>query len=212
MPSLFLSSALIGLLMFGFGTPDPRCENHPELRRCQPAVTYAPIGIVGCSNTEDAIENDGGYLTQSDEDLLGNSATGGATLARWDWSKRNYWELYDRYRPPEGYQAVWWQLCVRTREGPDHEGQMDSVLAQIYERDPGVPVYVSWVNHYTFNACRQVDWGAEDRLLDYATSLGLLTGPWLGPLNESQVVDDNCHPNQAGWSLLGSQLVDFFDS
>ncbi len=211
MPSLFLSSALIGLLMFGFGTPDPRCEQRPELRRCQPTIT-APVGVVGCSNTEDAVENDGGYLTQSDEDLLAGSASGGGSLAHWDKAGSSYWRIYDKWRPVEGYEAVWWQLCVRTREGPDHEGQMDSVLAQIYERDPGVPVYVSWVNHYTFNACRQVDWGAEDRLLDYAASLGLMTGPWLGPLNQSQVVDDNCHPNQAGWSLLGSQLVEFFDN
>ena len=112
--------------------------------------------------------------------------------------------------------AVYWQLCVRTNEGisghtyPDYEAQMDAVLEQLYARDPGVPVYLSWLMSYSFEGCAQVDWEAEERLLDYGASLGLLTGPVTGPLSSDQT-KDGCHPNGAGSALVGAQLIEFFD-
>ena len=206
---------------------DPRCEVDNPRPRCQTTtVTTVPtttttvpgsplgasIGVVGCSNTEDAVENRGGYLTQSSKDLLASSASGGGSLARWDSNSRGHWAIYDSMRPSQGYSSVWWMLCVRTGEGSGtYEEQMDSVLAQILERDPGATVLVSWLNSYTFATCPQVDWAVEDQLLDYAVSLGLAVGPELGPLNEGQVRRDDCHPNSAGSLVLGGQLVDFFD-
>ncbi len=203
---------------------DPRCEVDNPRPRCQTTTvptttttipgssTGASIGVVGCSNTEDSIENSGGYLTQSSKDLLAGSASGGGSLSRWATNSRGHWDIYDSMRPSGGYSSVWFQLCVRTGEGSGtYEQQMDSVLNQIRDRDPGATVLVSWLNHYTFDTCPQVDWGAEDRLLDYAASLGLVAGPWLGPLNQGQVRRDNCHPSSAGSSFLGGQLVDFFD-
>ncbi len=215
MASLFFTVALVGFLMVPFAL-DSRCEQNPDDPRCQTTVPPVPvdasIGVVGCSNTEDAVENRSGYLTQSSKDLLASSASGGGSLARWDSNSRGHWTIYDSMRPPEGYSSVWWMLCVRTGEGSgSYEHQMDSVLAQIRDRDPDAVVFVSWLNHYTFSTCPQVDWGVEDQLLDYAASLGLATGPFLGPLNESQVRHDNCHPNSAGVSFMGGQLVDFFD-
>ena len=232
MHSLFISVVVIGLFVAGLSIAvaefsDPRCEQRPNHSQCQTSTTTTistttttgfpdgvpSIGVVGCSNTEDAVENPGGYLTQSDQDLLATSASGGGALAFWaNPIRTRYWDIYDAKRPSVGYESVWWQLCVRTDEGEgSYEDQMDYVLTQIRDRDPGVPVLVSWLNHYTFDACPQVDWGAEDQLLDYAATLGLLAGPWLGPLDPTQVREDNCHPNSDGWGLLGSQLVDFFD-
>lgn len=183
----------------------------------------ASVGVVGCSNTNQAVA---GYREISELGRLASGGLGGGSVSFWgDSAGREhgeYWDKYDSRRPPAGYEGTWVQLCLRTDE---HNGSFDStemdwithIVDQIHERDPGIPIWISPVNLYADGVeCRAVgidgpeiasqaaDWASES-LED------VFRGPDLGPLTSNDVIDDQCHPNRAGRTLMGQQLVDFFD-
>lgn len=183
----------------------------------------ASVGVVGCSNTNQAVA---GYREISELDRLSSGGLGGGSVSYWgdpvEREHDEYWNKYDSRRPPPGYEETWLQLCLRSDE---HEGSFDSaemewvahIVDQIHERDPGIPIWISPVNLYADGVeCRAVgidgpaiaseaaDWASES-LED------VFRGPDLGPLTASEVIDDQCHPNRAGRTLMGQQLVDFFD-
>jgi hypothetical protein len=189
-----------------------------------PVTVGGLLGVVGCSNTDQAVE---GYIEVSDVDLLTPGGLGGGSITPWgnpaDQDYSTYWSFYDDRRPAEGYAGTWVQLCIRTSE---HKGAFDDdemtwvthIVEQVHARDPGIPVWVSPINFYEDGVvCEAVgvdgpaiaaetsDWAA--------TALGdVLRGPDLGPLTQSDLsVRDNCHPGGSGRLLLGSQLAAFFD-
>jgi hypothetical protein len=182
------------------------------------------VGVVGCSNTGQAVV---GYLGLSDLDRLTPGDLGGGSVPLWGDPSNSeyatYWSLYDSRRPAEGYPGTWVQLCLRTGEhlgafDADEQEWITHIVEQIHQRDPGIPVWISPLNFYADGlVCESVgvagpaiaaeasDWAA-------ATLGGVSRGPDLGPLTQQHIgVRDSCHPNSAGESLLGSQLVAFFD-
>lgn len=182
------------------------------------------IGVVGCSNTGQAVE---GYHDVSDVDLLTPGDLGGGAISLWgdpsngDYS--TYWSLYDTRRPADGYAGTWVQLCIRTVE---HQGAFDTdeqqwvthIVEQIEVRDPGIPIWISPLNFYADGVvCESV--GVEGPAIaaesaDWAAAAldGVFRGPDLGPLEQSDLgVRDNCHPGREGRAKLGAQLSAFFD-
>ncbi len=182
------------------------------------------VGVVGCSNTDQAVN---GYLSLSSEDRLIPGDLGGGTAAIWGDPTHAryalYWALYDERRPAGGYPETWFQICLRTSE---HGGVFDVVeqdlvthiVEQIVKRDPAITIWISPINFYGGGqvcsatgadgpaiAAQAADWGA-------ATFGTVLRGPDLGPLLPEHIGQrDDCHPNKAGETLLGGQLVEFFD-
>ncbi len=183
-----------------------------------------PIGVVGCSNTGQAVE---GYLAASSVDKLVGGEMGGGSLPRWGNPGNDdygfYWGLYDGRRPSGGYNGAWVQICMKAGE---HGGVFDGseqtwlshVVEQIHSRDPGIPIWISPLNFYGGGqvcsstgadgpaiTAEAADWAA-------AALAGVQRGPDLGPLLPNHIgIRDDCHPNGAGEALLGGQLVAFFD-
>ncbi len=183
-----------------------------------------PIGVIGCSNTHQAVN---GYLSLSTIDALTGGDLGGGSVPRWGLPNGDdyalYWGLYDARRPAAGYSATWLNLCLRSGE---HGGAFDDaekswithIIEQVHVRDPGITIWVSPLNFYADGhvctstgvdgpaiAAAAADWAG-------ATFANVARGPDLGPLEPSHIgVRDDCHPNGAGESLLGQQLVSFFD-
>jgi hypothetical protein len=189
-----------------------------------PATGGGAVGVVGCSNTGQAVV---GYSGLSKVDSLTIGDLGGGSVPHWgDPSNSDYatyWSFYDTRRPAAGYAGTWVQLCLRTGEhlgafDADEQEWITHIVEQIHQRDSGIPVWISPINFYADGVvCESVgvdgpaiaaeasDWAAA--------SLGrVFRGPDLGPLTQQHIgVRDTCHPNKTGESLLGSQLVAFFD-
>ena len=168
-----------------------------------------------------------GYTVISDLDLLTPGGLTGGSVAVWgnEGTGRNarYWGLYDERRPADGYQAAWVQLCIRETE---HRGSFNSnievwiehIVAEVGERDPGIPIWISGVNTFGSDhvcltigpdgsaiAAEAADWAA-------ATIDGVERGPDLGPVLATHIdPGETCHPNLEGQAVLGEQLVAFFD-
>jgi hypothetical protein len=168
-----------------------------------------------------------GYEVVSKLDLLSQGGLTGGSVGVWGnegpGRYDRYWGVYDERRPVEGYSAAWFQLCLRATE---HGGSfneairrwMDHIVAEIHERDPGIPIWVSGVNSFEEGhlcrilgedgaaiAAEAADWLA-------AEMAGVDRGPDLGPvLVEHLDPGEDCHPNLAGQAVLGEQLVAFFD-
>ncbi len=201
--------------------PTGSTETPPET---QPDPGDGMIGVVGCSNSGDAVE---GYHDVSSLGLLTPGELGGGAISLWGDPSNNgystYWGFYDARRPAEGYAGTWVQLCIRTSE---HQGAFDAdeqqwvthIVEQIQARQPGIPIWISPLNFYADGVvCESV--GVDGPAIsaetaDWASAAlpGVFRGPDLGPLTESDLgVRDNCHPGKDGKLLLGSQLAAFFD-
>lgn len=189
-----------------------------------PDAGAGTIGVVGCSNTAMAAR---GYSEISSEDLLAQGGLTNGSLAVWGnpgpARHDRYWALYDERRPPTGYAGTWFQMCIRDTE---HGGVFDSreqewirhVVAEILERDPGIPIWISGVNSYADGVlCSSVGFegpAIASEAADWAASSidGVIRGPDLGPLSQDEIASDSdCHPNAQGQERLGMQLVEFFD-
>jgi hypothetical protein len=182
-----------------------------------------PIGVVGCSNTDQSVT---GYRDASSLDRLIDGDLGGGTASIWgdpsNSSYSQYWSFYDNRRPAGGLSEAWVQICLRTK---DHGGVFDQpemdwishIVTQLQLRDPGIKVWISPLNFYDGVVCDAVGpdgpaIAAETANWAAANLSGAFRGPDLGPLTANQIARrDNCHLNESGRSLVGSQLVAFFD-
>ncbi len=182
------------------------------------------IGVVGCSNTSMAAA---GYDVVSELDSLSQGGLTGGSVGVWgnDGPGRyqRYWGMYDERRPAAGYSGAWVQLCIRTTEhggefNPAIKVWLEHIVGEILERDPGIPIWVSSVNTFEEgHVCRTIGEegpaiGAEAADWAAAEIAGVERGPDIGPvLVEHLDPGETCHPNLAGQSVLGEQLVEFFD-
>lgn len=179
------------------------------------------IGVIGCSNTDDSAQ---GYEEASSLDLLSWGPLGGGSLTNWGTPEREeypiYWGFYDERRPADGYDGVWFQVCIRASElasatlGQGDIDRVTHVIEQIKARDPGIPIFISPI-HTFIGICPALGEFGEElsaNTVNWAlTNLsGLTPGPLLGPLAQNQT-RDGCHPNKVGRALVGAQLVAFFD-
>ena len=171
------------------------------------------VGVVGCSNTREAVN---GYLQQSGADVLVNTAKGGFAIADWAGSDQP-WSSYDRARPEQGYSGVWVNLCERIGTGLS-ASNVQAVLDKIWARDPGVQVWMSPLNFYVEETCdvtggNEIPNAGASMANDFASSSpDVSRGPDLGPVPLEHLQADQCHLLPSGEQLVGSQLVDFFDS
>ena len=208
---------------------DPRCENVPDDPRCEmddpttppppeePPLEVDPIeniSVIGCSNTNHAVT---GYLDSSENDLLINTAHAGHTVTYWATSQNGWDEHYLPQRPADGYDAAWVNLCERAVNELNVDN-VEAVVAKIWEIDPDIPIWISPLNYYEAETCIVTNGnqipndGAviADQLV--ADNELLQRGPDLGPLGESHLRRDACHPSSNGIAYLGSQLIAFFDN
>jgi hypothetical protein len=177
----------------------------------------AEIGYVGCSATSDAVE---GYHEQSTEHRLWPVYdVNGAALTAWANPGSRYWERFDAMIAAHGTpELVWVQLCLRQwrdRNPAAWDGPPFSAVEELREilkaHAPGIPVVISGLNSYEPHAQTSAPWGYTRDLAGWAVHRGLAgAGPALGPLTKATMRDD-VHANDAGRTLLGAQLVEYFD-
>ena len=187
--------------------------------------SYESVGVVGCSNTRQHVE---GYSSESDADKFwppASLALSGGTLAIWanNLTDTNpYWANFSSNLQQHGADAVWMQMCIRSKEASstgmtvDQQNDVTNVIGEISRRTGGVPVFISPLNHYTQNDCKAIGpYGVPNaiELADWASASGLATrGPDTGPLEHSQLAKDLCHLNETGLVVVGAPMVDFFDA
>ena len=178
-----------------------------------PDAGLTAISAIGCSNTHGSVD---GYTRVSNKDLLVNTAAGG--VETWEWAQTSRpWERYDSFRPGDGYDGAWLQLCQSVRTGDPTQSDVQAILNQIWSRDPGIPVYISPLNFYETEDCGATGGnhipqvGATLANQMAASSSDVFRGPDLGPLTVGLVDSDACHANTEGYTFLGTQLAAFFD-
>lgn len=178
-----------------------------------PVTLGSAIGVVGCSNTNQATQ---GYLEQSAKDLLINTAQGGQAMTEWAVGAGGPWDRYERQRPTQGFSAVWLNLCQRAGDGLS-QGLVDTVIANIRRRDPGAPIVISPLNFYETEDCPATNGNevpnAGKGIADHTAAADptIFRGPDLGPLPPSHLSTDRCHLNDTGRRLVGQQMVAYFD-
>lgn len=172
------------------------------------------IGVVGCSNTLQAVT---AYTAASTLDLLAPTARWGTSMSQWASSRnQRFWETYDELRPADGYSAAWLNLCARVskRDGTPllTQSHIDAVLVKIWQRDPGIPVYINPLNSFTDEQCPTSGGNtvpalgavlADDTAAAYADVYRVDD---LGPID-----GEPCHLTAADQLLIGDQLVSIFD-
>ncbi len=191
--------------------PDPDPE--PTTTTTLPADPFDAVSVIGCSNTNHAAS---GYLEVSGSDLLVNTAWAGHTVEYWAVNSDGWGEHYLPLRPEDGFDGAWLNLCERAAAGLTLENA-ETVLAKIWEIDPGIPVWVSPLNFYEGEDCEVTNGNqipTEGTVIadTLAANYELVeSGPELGPLTAEHLRRDLCHPNHVGIDFLGTQLQAFFD-
>ncbi|CAN5821717.1 hypothetical protein BH23ACT4_BH23ACT4_12170 [soil metagenome] len=224
-----MATAVIGILAVALPAlaSDPRCEEQPDRPQCQstgetpeptttttmPTNPFDAISVIGCSNTHHAAS---GYLDISATDLLVNTAWAGHTVEYWAVNSDGWDDYYLPLRPADGFDGAWFNLCERVSAGLTLEN-VETVLAKIWEIDPGIPVWISPLNFYEGEECdvtngNQIpDEGAVIADTLVAGYELVHRGPDLGPLTADHLRRDLCHPSRDGITFLGAQLQTFFD-
>lgn len=188
--------------------PAPTCSSTPP--------STGPIGFVGCSFTNNAVE---GYHTVGGQRFWDTiPAYNGGSVSVWAMNligNSRYWQGFNAALTANpGTSIIWWQVCNSPSEDENMLYQNARVvLGEVQRRVPGARVYVSAQHSYSGgHVCRgEPDGPARmQRLADRLVSEGLaVAGPVMGPLAESQT-RDGCHANQQGMTVLGQQLLSFF--
>ncbi len=183
------------------------------------AAAVHSIGYIGCSNSEQSVT---GYHT-----IAGNAnllwpayATGGGIISEWATPTSSFWKEYDQMVTTEGQPTkVWVQLCEKASTQLNTYSDVQAMLSNLKQHSPNATVYISAINQYNPpTLCRLMGTngrGYPDTVQFAATAVaqGLAyAGPKLGPLDSTLVVPDGCHMNTAGETLIGQQMVNFFDA
>jgi hypothetical protein len=191
--------------------PDP--DPDPTTTTTLPIDPFDAVSVIGCSNTHNAAS---GYLDGSEFDLLVNTAWAGHTVEYWAVNSDGWDEHYLPLRPEDGFDGAWFNLCERVSAGLTLENA-ETVLAKIWEIDPGIPVWVSPLNFYEDEECDVTNGNQIPNEGSIITDTLVANyelverGPDLGPLTGDHLRRDLCHPNRDGITFLSTQLQDFFD-
>ncbi len=179
------------------------------------ASAPATVGVVGCSNTQNALT---GYeqvstkrLLWAKDDTIGNGSTySGKSISEWSAPGSVAWDIFDAALAahPET-SAIWWELCVRAGSG-DTNATVDAIVSLIRQRLPNVPIYASALD--ATPGCGVGDPARSQQFVDYLVAKGSVErGPVMTALTSSQTDAGGCHANDVGKPIWGQDLVDFFD-
>ncbi len=188
-----------------------------------PAQGTGPVGVVGCSITEDAMAGyvaSGGTRLWADPDpTTGGYGYGLGFVDRW--ANPNgvggyLWSMFDqmaRARPT----VIWWQMCADTSPAkPTVAGtyaQAVTTIGLLRNRFPDIPVFVSSFPSYDpplhcgYDEFTTIVNQVVTRLIADGVAS---PGPVLSPLNVQTQLRDWCHPNTVGTGNWGRQLLAFF--
>lgn len=191
---------------------------HADNPPAMPPFGTDSVAILGCSNTS---HHSLGYRAQSSLDQLVYTDMAGLMFDTWgdpaDHEFDEAWSKYDSQRPESGYQAAWVMPCILGSDGYDSEALMTEVVHQIELRDGDIPIFVSPFSEYPPEhlcsplGARGFDLGVA--LMEWsAANLGTLYGPITGMVTVDLMQDDGCHLNDDGITLVGDQLMDWFDN
>ena len=179
------------------------------------ASAPATVGVVGCSNTQNALT---GYeevstkrLLWAKDDTIGNGSTySGKSISEWSAPGSVAWDIFDSALAahPET-SAIWWELCVRDGSD-DTNATVDAIVDLIRQRLPNVPIYASALDDTP--GCVIGDAARSQQFVDYLVAKGSVErGPVMTPLTSAQTDAGGCHANQIGKPIWGQDLADFFD-
>ncbi len=189
-------------------------DSDPTTTTTLPKGPHHAVSVIGCSNTHHAAS---GYLDVSSVDHLINTARAGHTVEYWAVNDAGWDEHYLPLRPEGGFDGAWFNLCERASAGLTLENA-ETVLAKIWEIDPGIPVWVSPLNFYEGEECEVTNGNQipnEGSVIadTLAANYELVErGPDLGPLSVAHLRRDLCHVTREGITFLGTQLQTFFDN
>lgn len=175
-----------------------------------PAVassSLSPIGVVGCSNTRNAVT---GYHDVSSANAFWSAASiasyGGGSVVQWEKASDPRWATFDEQLAARGAAAVWLQLCVADSfNGPLTVA--DNIVALIRQRT-NVPIYASAIDDTP--SCNRSNPALSQDMVDHLVANGSAErGPVMQPLTASQTLD-GCHANDVGDDVWGETLALFF--
>lgn len=169
----------------------------------------ATVGVLGCSNTQDATAGYHRYTNLatlwSDRDLQGY---GGKCVVDWanpaspTW--RNFGKGLTRYAATD---RIWWQICTHVNEGAAQQHADDAY--NILRTKTSLPVYVSPMDLTV--TCLRSDEVISQQMCESLIGRGLaLPGPTLSALGPTETVD-GCHATVEASLIWGRELSDFFD-
>ncbi|HDH03017.1 MAG TPA: hypothetical protein ENH15_02070 [Actinobacteria bacterium] len=176
------------------------------------------LGAWGCSQTDGAMT---GYNEIGGTNAWTNTkGLGGGALSNWVkddvlWGK---WDSMIASNP--GTTDIWWNICLLSRSGadpdptPDDFVRLETVYNEIRDRLPSARLWVSPINGFDPENCSLSGPSADivsSKLADWAVSQGWAQRGF-DPvvLTPSMVINDGCHPNEAGRAAFGQQIADFF--
>jgi hypothetical protein len=111
-----------------------------------------------------------------------------------------------------GTTSLWWELCIAEVGTGNYLDLGMAILGEIETRFGG-PIYVSAQPDYDGHVCPTSGADGPVNMQVLAAQLvgtgRVLTGPFQGPLTESQT-RDLCHASESGRLILGNQLLAFF--
>jgi hypothetical protein len=177
------------------------------------------IGYIGCSNSHASVE--GYHHVSGNKDLLWPAyASGAGRIDYWADNNSSYWTNYDGMVVSYGQpKKVWVQLCEAWSNVRNNYAQVQQMLTNLRQHSPNADAVISAINVYNpfGGLCYLMGPQGQgendtDNWRDKAVADKLAwLGPSMGPLTESLVIGDGCHPNVSGKLLLGGQLHSFFD-
>lgn len=173
-----------------------------------PAI--ATVGVLGCSNTQDATTGYHRVSTQqtlwSHRDLQGY---GGKCVVDWANPASPTWRNFSKgLTIYPATNRIWWQMCTHINEGTA-QSHADAALAILRTYTP-LPLVVSPLDLSA--SCHRSDDALAASMVDLLIERGDATaGPILSALEPHQM-RDACHANEDGVLIWGAELAAFFDS
>jgi hypothetical protein len=165
------------------------------------------MGWIGCSMGENVAI---GYRRIGGTRMWGSNGNGGAVVQQWTDNNSTAWQRFDRKKGNTTLSAVWIMICIFTSGAEDDE--IDSLVENARSHAPGAYIYITGQPAYhSGHTCPLAGEGGPE-LTDRLARDAAMRHPdvhyagVLGPLNQGEYTNDNCHASSSGEDKLGRQV------
>lgn len=184
-----------------------------------PPPVVGIIGYIGCSMTKNVAE--GALSIDATSVWSPIPKFDGGSVGKLAPSTASFWSLFQTAYTAQPTNIIWWELCsIFTDSANETIENAWKVIENIEAIVPNAVIYVSAQPLYSpvDHVCSISGADGPVNMQSLATSLStfspsdnILAGPVMGPLKHPEdTIDDGCHADTTGKTLMGTQLLDFF--